>query len=160
MVTWGLECPRCRETSGIGTPRAIQILAETLRNGSEAALFAAGGLGTVRRPEAVRALLSVAEEKKGRSPELRREAIRNLGRIGDAGALLGLEAVLAERGGLFRRKSRELRIAAAESIGKIGGDAACAILERHASGRGADLRQACREILRQLETPPADQSLP
>jgi HEAT repeat protein len=149
-----------RSLARIGTPRAIQILAETLRSGSEAALFAAGGLGTVRRPEAVRALLSVAEEKKGRSLELRREAIRNLGRIGDASALAVLETVLAERGWLSRRTSRELCITAAESIGKIGGEAARTILERQSRASGADVRQACREILRQLESPPVEQSLP
>ncbi len=149
-----------RSLARIGTPRAIQILAETLRSDSEAALLAAGGLGTVRRPEAVRALLSVAEEKKGRSLEVRREAIRNLGRLGDPAALGVLEAVLAERRWRSRRKSHELRIAAAESIGKIGGEAARAILERHARARGADVRQACREILHQLEAPPVEQSLP
>jgi len=149
-----------RSLARIGTPRAIQILGETLRSGSEAALFAAGGLGTVRRPEAVRALLSVAEEKKGRSPEVRREAIRNLGRIGNPAALAVLEVVLDERSWLSRRMSRELRVAAAESIGKIGGEGARAILERHARGGGGDVRQACREILRHIEALPAEQSLP
>jgi hypothetical protein len=140
-----------RALARIRSPRAIQVLAEALRGPSEMALFAAAGLGTVKHPEAVRALLGAVQEQKGRPPELRREAIRNLGRLGDAAAIPVLREILAQAPWLGRKRARTLRVSAAEAIGKIGGAEALEALQEQTRRGDAQLRQACREILRELD---------
>ncbi len=149
-----------RSLARIGNQRAIQVLGDALTAAPDVALFAAAGLGTVHDAEAVRVLLEAAQAGKRQPVEVRREVIRNLGRIGDPAALPVLQEILGQKAWIGRKKSCELRIAAAEAIGKIGGSEAVAALEAQTRGGDLGIRQACSEILRQLERSDEDQPLP
>jgi HEAT repeat protein len=134
----------------IGSTRAIKVLCDALFGDPALALIAAGGLGGSKHRAAVRALMATVNERSA-SDELRREAIRALGRIGDLEALPCLQSVL-EKGGLMgRKKNRPLRVAAAQAIGKLGTEDALLVLQAHADSGDASVAKACTDILRHIE---------
>jgi HEAT repeat protein len=94
--------------------------------------------------------VAVVEPGGDRPDEVRREAIRSLGRIGRREATPTLARVL-ERASFFgRKRSRALRVAAAHALGRIGGGEAQMLLARHARRGDRLVRQACSEALQIL----------
>jgi HEAT repeat protein len=134
----------------IGTKRALEHLLRALHGDAATAQIAAASLGNVRSDAAVAALVAVVEPGGDRPDEVRREAIRSLGRIGRREATPTLARVL-ERASFFgRKRSRALRVAAAHALGRIGGGEAQMLLARHARRGDRLVRQACSEALQIL----------
>lgn len=134
----------------IGTRRALEHLLSALQDDASTAQIVAASLGNVRGDAAVASLLAVVEPGGDRPDEVRREAIRSLGRIGRREATPTLARVLERVPWFGRRRSRLLRVAAAHALGRIGGAEVQALLDQHA-GRGDKLvRQACSEALQIL----------
>lgn len=137
--------------SKIGSRRAIDALAEALSSKKPLAAIAAGALASSGQRSAVRALADVASERGGRDEDLRREAIRGLGRLGFLEGLSTLREILDRSALLARKKLRPLRVAAAHALGRIGGEEAFQTLSEHARGGDAAVSKACRDALRQME---------
>lgn len=131
----------------IGTPRTIEILCETLYAEPEVAVAAAQGLGACASAAPIHALIEVAENTSC-TPLLRSEAIKSLGRLGDAAALPTLRGILEQSSFFARRRQRSLRVAAARAIARIGGERARGTLETFTRDPDAAVSQTCREALR------------
>ena len=135
----------------IGSQRALDVLIQSLNDGGDRALVAASCLGGSRTRTAMRALIATVPEGSGHSDEVRQEAVRSLGRIGNEAALDCLVDVL-RRAPLFHRgRMRSLRCTAAQAIARIGGEPAAQALRSHTRGGDPAVRQACRQALRQVE---------
>jgi HEAT repeat protein len=136
----------------IGTERAMDAVARGLEGDEGTAEIAAAALGCASPTDGVvRALLRVAEGNTSHSLVVRREAIRSLGRVGDARALPLLAALLEQRALFGRKRNRMLRVVAAQAIGRIGGEEAYRLLDAHTRGGDSAVRQACSDALRMLE---------
>lgn len=150
-ATAPLELAReiARALSRIGGRSAEQALAEALASpraelaALAASCFTAGG--SPRVFDALAAALSRA--LRDDLPELAREVIRALGRVGRPEAVPMLEDVLGRRALLGRRRLRELKLAAATALARIPGEAARACLERTAARGDAQVRRAAHAAL-------------
>jgi HEAT repeat protein len=102
----------------------------------------------------MQALVGVIESSGRRSLQLRREAVRSLGRIGRSEAAGALAQVLQRRAWFRRKHNRLLRVAAAHALGRIGGPDAFGYLDEHSRHGDPAVRQACSEALRLLLATP------
>ncbi len=134
----------------IGTRRALEHLLRALQDDASTAQIVAASLGNVRGDTAVSSLIAVVEPGGDRPDEVRREAIRSLGRIGRREATPTLARVLERVPWFGRKRSRLLRVAAAHALGRIGGTEAQALLDQHARRGDKLVRQACSEALQIL----------
>jgi HEAT repeat protein len=134
----------------IGTRRALEHLLRALQDDASTAQIVAASLGNVRGDAAVSSLIAVVEPSGDRPDEVRREAIRSLGRIGRREAIPTLARVLERVPWFGRKRSRLLRVAAAHALGRIGGAEAQALLDQHARRGDKLVRQACSEALQIL----------
>jgi HEAT repeat protein len=134
----------------IGTKRAFEHLMRALQGDAATAQIAAASLGNVRGDATLSALISVVEPGGERPDELRREAIRSLGRIGRREATPTLSRVLERTRWVGRKRNRALRVAAAHALGRIGGPEAEAALARYARRGDPPVRRACGEALQLL----------
>ncbi len=152
----------CEETAKalarIGTDRAVHGLVNALEQGSKAAEIAAACLGETRNGVAVRALSQMLDQKSGHNNDVRREALRSLGRIGNPTALVALQKVLDYAPFWRRGHYRNLRIVAAQAIGRIGGPEAVMVLSRYANRGDRAVRKACQEWINRLAGPEEDHS--
>jgi HEAT repeat protein len=135
----------------IGGDAAVQALVAGLERAPEIAETCASNLGGLRHPLAARVLGDLVDPASRRPENLRRAAIRSLGRLGGPEALARLKRVLDHNPTFGRARVRALRVAAAQAIAQIGGPAAFQALYAHARGGDAAVRQACLEALRRLE---------
>jgi hypothetical protein len=138
----------------IGIERAVEGLIAALQSDEETARIAAAALGGTRSDAPVAALIALAEPASRCGDDLRREAIRSLGRLGCSEAVPALSRVLEHRPLFGRRRSRDLRVAAAHALGRIGGEDASNVLTVHAERGEGRVRQACAEALRLLAAGP------
>jgi HEAT repeat protein len=138
-----------RALARIGGRSAEQALAEALASPRvELAALAASCFSAGGSPRVFDALAAaLARALRDDLPELAREAIRALGRLGRPEAVPLLEDVLGRRALLGRRKLRELKLAAAAALGRIPGEAARACLARTAARGDAQVRRAAQAAL-------------
>jgi hypothetical protein len=134
----------------IGTRRALEHLLRALQEDAATAQIVAASLGNVRGDAAVSSLIAAVEPGADRPDEVRREAIRSLGRIGRREATPTLARVLERAPWFGRKRSRLLRVAAAHALGRIGGAEAQALLDQQARRGDKLVRQACSEALQIL----------
>jgi hypothetical protein len=140
-----------RALARIGTARAVKGLIDAAREFPELAELVAGCLGDTRSEAAIQALCGILRPKAKYNNNVKREAIRSLGRIRSTIALPTLNQVLNQSSFFFRSGStRMLRITAAQAIGKIGGPEASAILGAHARRGDPAVQKACRESLERM----------
>jgi HEAT repeat protein len=139
----------------IGTERALEALVRALDGDDATAPIAAACLGNSRAESVMQALVGVIESSGRRSLQLRREAVRSLGRIGRSEAAGAIAQVLQRRAWFRRKHNRLLRVAAAHALGRIGGPDAFGYLDEHSRHGDPAVRQACSEALRLLLATPA-----
>ncbi len=141
-----------RALARIGNERALRGLTETLhRTDIELACIAATALGSARGSRAVAALSSCLDEKTLTNEEVRREAIRSLGRIGSDAGIPALVQVLAQGSLLHRRRFRERQLLAAQALSRISGPAARAALEKQRDTGSAEIRRTCEAALLRID---------
>lgn len=138
-----------RALARIGGRSAEQALAEALASPRvELAALAASCLSAGGSPRVFDALAAaLARALRDDLPELARESIRALGRLGRPEAVPLLEDVLGRRALLGRRKLRELKLAAVAALGRIPGEAARGCLARTAARGDAQVRRAAQAAL-------------
>ena len=92
----------------------------------------------------------MVRREKDYSEELRREAIRGLGRTRDPLGVPTLREVLDRDSRLSRRKLRPLRQAAAQSLARIADKEAILALQAYATGGDSAIAKTCSELLRTI----------
>jgi HEAT repeat protein len=147
----GIAREAAQALAKIGGDAAVHALIAGLERAPEVAEACAGCLGGLRHSAASRVLGELVDPMSRRPENLRRAAIRSLGRLGSGEALARLKRVLDHNPTFGRARVRALRVAAAQAIAQIGGAAAVQALYPHARGGDAAVRQACLEALRRLE---------
>lgn len=133
----------------VGSPEAIEALVKALESPADGMPgHAAFCLGVAGGHRALEVLVATVRRDNGRGdPDVVREAVRALGRMGRPEAAPELARVLARRALLRRRRLRELQLAAVSALAKLPGEAAWTALEQ-AAGRGpAEVREAARQAL-------------
>jgi len=134
---------------------SLPILLEALVGGNKALRFqAVVSLGILKAPESTPHLMKIAL-KRGfiqDDVEIRKEAVKVLGVIGDRNATSTLIKLLKRRP-LFKRKElNELRCLAAISLGKIGGDEGLRAIEEVAKRSRGILHHTCKMALERAGT--------
>jgi HEAT repeat protein/cyclophilin family peptidyl-prolyl cis-trans isomerase len=109
----------------IGDTRAAPALLELLKTtGRYTPAFAARGLGELREPSAAPALLARLQPSAGAAPEVVTQAVRALARIGEAGAVDPLVALLADP-----KTTSNLRLEVVNALGTLRAASALPIVQ-------------------------------
>lgn len=134
----------------IGSRAAAEPLRRALRDKAPGVrIQAALGVGG-RKSGALAMPLVVAMEAED-DPEVERELIMALGRIGSADAVQALIKVAKPAGRLFGRKSPALRVAAVEALRLAASPAALGMLQGLAEDSDKQVRQAAQEALQDVK---------
>jgi hypothetical protein len=147
----GLAREAAQALARIGDDTAVHALIGGLARAPEVAEACAGCLGGLRHPAALHALSQLIDLKCQQPENVRRAAIRSLGRLGNSEALMRLKQILDHAPYFGAARVRGLRVAAAQAIAQIGGSGAVQALQPHARAGDPAVRQACQEALRRLE---------
>lgn len=145
----------------IGTREAGRLLTACLgARDHQLCLEAIAALGAMGDRAAAPALLRLVGPRSTRSWkfQVRREAIRALGRIGGEEVVEPLAKVLRSRSWLRRARVNELRVAAAAALAEIGSFPALRALEAAATDRHAPVREICQRALRAAKMQPGGRS--
>ena len=135
--------------SKIGTPATIELLRQAMRDPSPTVrLQAVQGIDG-RRGRGLAMTLAVLLEEESH-PDITREMLLALGRIGTAEAVQALARAAAPGRRLFNRKPLALRLAAIEGLRLASTPAAAAILQPLLTDDDAEVRQAAQKALVQL----------
>jgi len=133
----------------IGTRGAAEPLRRVLRDTSaEVRRQAALGVGGRKASALAMPLVVALEEEK--DPEVVRELIFALGRIGSPDAVQALIKIAQPSGKLFSRKPAALRITAVEALRVAGTPAASGTLQGLANDGDKQVRAAARQALAEL----------
>lgn len=146
----GIRPKLARALIHIGSEKAVDALIEALNTDAECAELAARCLGEARQPRVTQVLAAAIEDRSGHPEEVRREAIRSLGKLGGAEAMAALRSLLEQGSLLNRKRVRPLRIAAAQAIGRIGNNSARQTLQANLRHGDTAVRRACRAALERL----------
>jgi HEAT repeat protein len=135
--------------SKIGTPATIELLRQAMRDPSPTVrLQAVQGIDG-RRGRGLAMTLAVLLEEESH-PDITREMLLALGRIGTAEAVQALARAAAPGRRLFNRKPLALRLAAIEGLRLASTPAAAALLQPLLTDDDAEVRQAAQKALVQL----------
>ncbi|MFQ5329917.1 MAG: HEAT repeat domain-containing protein [Thermodesulfobacteriota bacterium] len=133
---------------------ALALLLSTL-DGSDRSLIlnATIALGVLKNPAAIEPLGRIANKRNTLSDnlEIRKEAVRALGLIGNERAIPHLTRLITKKVWFGRQDQQELRALAVISLGKIGGEAARRVIKHTAKRARGVVQQACDKTLK--ETP-------
>jgi HEAT repeat protein len=133
----------------IGTRSAAEPLRRALRDSSaDVRRQAALGVGGRKASALGMALVVALEEEK--DPEVVRELIFALGRIGSPDAVQALIKLAQPSGKLFNRKPSALRVTAVEALRVAGTPAAIGTLQSFASDGDKQVRAAVQQALTEL----------
>jgi len=110
-------------------------------------------LGALRRASAIEPLGLLAHRGNALSSNLdiRKEAVKALGLIGDEQAIPILSSLLNKRVWFGKQDFEDLRALSIISLGKIGGEAAIGIIEEMAKDAQGIVKRACDKTLKELE---------
>jgi HEAT repeat protein len=136
--------------SKIGSGAAAEPLRRALRDKSPAVRMQAA-LGVGGRKSTPLAMPLVVAMENEEDPEVERELILALGRIGSADAVQALIKFAQPAGRLFGRKPAALRIAAVEALRVAATPAAVGMLQGLAEDSDKDVRLAAQEALKDLK---------
>jgi HEAT repeat protein len=135
----------------IGTRSAAEPLRRALKDPSvDVRRQAALGVGGRKASALAMPLVVALEEEK--DPEVVRELIFALGRIGSPDAVQALIKITQPSGKLFRRKPSALRVTAIEALRVAGTPAAVGTLQHLCSDGDKQVRGAAQQALGELST--------
>ncbi|MFQ5586852.1 MAG: HEAT repeat domain-containing protein [Thermodesulfobacteriota bacterium] len=135
----------CRESS--------DILLFTLR-GTDKSLIpnAIIALGVLKDPAAIGPLgdLAIKGNALSENLDMKKEAIKSLGLIGNEKAIPVLTRLLSKKVWFGKKDNEELRALAVVSLGKIGGEAAHRVVEHTAKTAQGIVHHACERTLKEM----------
>lgn len=141
--------------SRIGSAGTIEPLRHALQDTSAAVrLQAAAGLEDARAKNLVPALARLVEEEA--HPEVQREMLHALGRIGTPEAVEALIRACEPGRGLFKKKPVAIRVEAIEGLRLAGGPASRSTLQDMEKDKEEEVRRAASLALKSLMTAPPD----
>ena len=141
-----------RALAGIGGMEASAVLIELLRDPNHGiAAHAITWIGKSRNQRALQPLLQLVLKRdlRGRTRELKKEALQAIGQLGDRRALEQLCRLVQKRYWIAPSRWNELKLLAVEAISNLGGESARSFLSR-VSAQGGDLGRASAAALESM----------
>ncbi|MCP3677872.1 MAG: HEAT repeat domain-containing protein [Deltaproteobacteria bacterium] len=109
-------------------------------------------LGVLKDPAAIESLGELAHKRNALSYnlEIRKEAVKSLGLIGNERAIPTLTRLISRKVWFGKQENEELRAFAVISLGKIGGEAARRVIEHTVKSAQGIVRHACDKTLKEM----------
>jgi HEAT repeat protein len=130
------------------------IILITTLNGSDRPLFLNTiiALGVLKDPSAIETLGELALKGNAFSGnlEIRKEAVKSLGLIGNDRAIPTLTRLISRKVWFGKHDHEELRALAVISLGKIGGEAAHRVVEHMVKSAEGVVKIACNKALKEM----------
>ncbi|MEE9543027.1 MAG: HEAT repeat domain-containing protein [Thermodesulfobacteriota bacterium] len=134
----------------IPSEKSLTLLLEGLKNKDRSIqAHSVMSLSILKNPEAVKPLGEIVARRDllHENEELRKEAVKALGGLGDEAGVQYLKKVLLSKSWLASGVSENIKTLAATALGKIGGDEACEVLQKASKQHKGNIFNACKMAL-------------